>query len=82
MSDNGQQITPELVRTVVEETCQLFKLTLSDTLADFGLRDFQLINIRMALSKRFSKDVVVRFSDTIFKLTDRLNGVEHNLKSV
>lgn len=81
MSDNGQHITPELVRSIIEERCKLVQLTLTNTMADFGLKDFQLINIRMELAARFSKDVVVRFNDTIYKLTDRLNGTNQQLKS-
>lgn len=74
MDNNGLHITAELVRTAIEQRCNLVSLTLNDSLGEFGLRDFQLINIRIELNNRFGKDVVVRMTDTIYSLTDRLTG--------
>lgn len=65
-------ITPQLVRTVIEQRFKVAQLPLNLELRDCNLNDGDLLQLRSLLNKTFSKDAEVKHNDTVYTLTDKL----------
>lgn len=72
---HGEPVTPQLVRSVIEQRFKLNQLPLNSELREFNLTEADLLQLQVTLNKAFGKDVTVRHRHTIYTLTDSLNQV-------
>jgi len=72
-------ITPQTVRSVIEQRFNLVQLPLNSELREFELNDADLLQLRLLLNKTFNKDVRVKMRDTIYSLTDNLTAAPLNV---
>jgi hypothetical protein len=68
-------ITQTEVQSIVKSVCRLADVPMNENFKNIGLSSVQLQNIQkkfIDVFKKTTKDV--KFSDTIYTLTDKLNG--------
>jgi hypothetical protein len=72
-------ITAQDVRAVVKVQTNLKDIPMDATMHHLGLTNAQLQQVQSRLIKMFNRTVsTIYFSDTIYTLTDRINGKETN----